>query len=137
MRRRARRSGEGRRFASSRLSRLASRSTSTSESSKARRRVERFRPRGRLPRGHDVHPARRDRGGVEFSGLLDIARPLLDKLSELPPGRASALESALGLAPSQAVDGFAVGAATLALLAAAAEEMPLLVLVDDVQWLDR
>src|SRR5215211_7034479 len=36
-------------------------------------------------------------GELEFSGLLDIARPLLDKLRGLAPGHSSALKSALGL----------------------------------------
>ena len=73
---------------------------------------------------------------VPFAGLLELLRPALGSLNRIPPPQAGALESALALRPSSAQDRFAVGAATLSLLAAYAEDSPLLVLVDDVQWLD-
>ncbi len=73
---------------------------------------------------------------LQFSGLLELARPLLDHLEELPEQQADALRSALGLQDSRPHDRFTICAATLSLLAAAAEANPLLVLVDDAQWLD-
>jgi len=73
---------------------------------------------------------------LEFSALLDVCRPLLDRLGDLPEPQADALRVAFGLGPALALDRFAIGAATLGLLAAAAEADPLLVLVDDAQWLD-
>jgi DNA-binding CsgD family transcriptional regulator len=73
---------------------------------------------------------------LEFSALLDVCRPLLDHLPEIPEPQAAALRAALDLGPGVDVDRFAIGAATLGLLAAAAEANPLLVLVDDAQWLD-
>jgi DNA-binding CsgD family transcriptional regulator len=74
---------------------------------------------------------------LEFSALLELCWPLRDHLDEIPEHQAQALRAALGLGPAEAHDRFAVGAATLSLLAAAAEDRPLLVLVDDAQWLDR
>ena len=53
-----------------------------------------------------------------------------------PAPQAAALEAALALRPAVAQDRFAVGAATLSLLCAYAEQAPVAVLVDDVQWLD-
>ncbi|MDX6567444.1 MAG: hypothetical protein QOH15_22 [Gaiellales bacterium] len=73
---------------------------------------------------------------VPFAGLLELLRPALGSLNRVPRPQAAALESALALRPGSAKDRFAVGAATLSLLAAYAEESPLLVLVDDVHWLD-
>src|SRR5215204_4798237 len=73
---------------------------------------------------------------LEFSALLDVCRPLLEHLTELPRQQADALRAVLGLGPAVALDRFATGAATLALLAAAAEVEPLLVVVDDAQWVD-
>ena len=76
---------------------------------------------------------------LQFSGLLELVRPLLRHVDELPVHQADALRSALGLVTARTATGdrFAVGAATLGLLAAAAERQPLLVVVDDMQWLDR
>ena len=73
---------------------------------------------------------------LQFSGLLELARPLLHHLDELPPQQAEALQSALGLGEPGPHDRFTICAATLSLLAAAAEANPLLVLVDDAQWVD-
>lgn len=74
---------------------------------------------------------------LEFSGLLEVCRPLLHLLGTLAGRQADALRVALGVAAGRAPDRFEVGAATLSLLAAAAEEAPLLVVVDDAQWVDR
>ena len=73
---------------------------------------------------------------LQYSGLLELLRPLLDHLPELPPSQADALQSALGLGPPVALDRFTIGAATLNILASAADTRPLLVVVDDAQWLD-
>jgi DNA-binding CsgD family transcriptional regulator len=54
----------------------------------------------------------------------------------VPQPQRGALEEALALRPARARDRFAIGAATLSLLAAYAEQVPLLVLVDDAQWID-
>jgi DNA-binding CsgD family transcriptional regulator len=73
---------------------------------------------------------------LQFSGLLELLRPLLEHLPQIPSQQARALRSALGLCEPEAHDRFTIGAATLSLLAAAAESNPLLVVVDDAQWLD-
>jgi DNA-binding CsgD family transcriptional regulator len=73
---------------------------------------------------------------LEFSALFDVCRPLLDRLDELGDRQRVALGAALGLGPGGSADRFGVGAATLSLLAAAAEDAPVLVLLDDAQWLD-
>src|SRR5947208_2850031 len=73
---------------------------------------------------------------VPFAGLLELLRPALPALDRIPAPQAAALEAALALRPAAAQDRFAVGAATLSLLAAHAEEAPVAVLVDDAHWLD-
>jgi DNA-binding CsgD family transcriptional regulator len=73
---------------------------------------------------------------VPFSGLLELVRPVLDRIGAIPAPQAAALRGALALAPARERDRFAVGAATLSLLATCAEARPLLALVDDAQWLD-
>lgn len=75
-------------------------------------------------------------GAVPFGGLLELLRPALSVLDRIPAPQAAALERALALRPGSAQDRFAVGAATLSLLAAYADDAPLLVLVDDAHWLD-
>jgi DNA-binding CsgD family transcriptional regulator len=74
---------------------------------------------------------------VPFGSLLELVRPALVLLDQIPAPQAAALEAALALRPAAAQDRFAVGAATLSLLAAYAEQAPVTVLVDDAQWLDR
>ncbi len=73
---------------------------------------------------------------VPFGGLLELLRPALGSLEAIPKPQSDALGGALALRPPTAQDRFAVGAATLSLLAAYAEDVPVLVLVDDVHWLD-
>jgi DNA-binding CsgD family transcriptional regulator len=73
---------------------------------------------------------------LEFSGLLELCRPLLHHLDDLPELQARSLRGVLGLEEADVRDRFAVGVATLSLLAAAAEREPLVVVLDDLQWLD-
>ena len=69
-----------------------------------------------------------------FAGLDGLLRPILNRMADLP--EADALSGALGLAPSRSSDRLLVSAAALSLLAAAADDQPLLCLIDDVQFLD-
>jgi DNA-binding CsgD family transcriptional regulator len=74
---------------------------------------------------------------LAHAGLLGLLNPIRSLLHEVPQTQATALQSALGWSPvSASEDRFLVGAATLSLLAAAAERRPVLVLVDDMHWLD-
>src|SRR2546421_3707159 len=73
---------------------------------------------------------------VPFAGLAELLRPALAAFDRIPAPQATALAGALALGPATAQDRFAIGAATLSLLSAYAEEAPLAVLVDDAQWLD-
>ncbi|MGP3958067.1 AAA family ATPase [Nonomuraea sp. 3N208] len=73
---------------------------------------------------------------LAFGGLHQLLSPLLDLLPELPEEQATALRSALGLSTASTAD-LPVRVAALSLLRRAAQEIPLLVVVDDLQWLDR
>jgi DNA-binding CsgD family transcriptional regulator len=73
---------------------------------------------------------------VPFAALYELCRPFLDRLDLLAPPQASALRAAFGIVEHETTR-FAVGAGALSVLAAAAEERPLLLLVDDAHWLDR
>jgi DNA-binding CsgD family transcriptional regulator len=75
--------------------------------------------------------------GVPFGGLFGLLRPALPLLSRIPAPQAAAMSAGLGLEATASGDRFLVGAATLSLLAAAAEDGPVLVLVDDFHWLDQ
>jgi DNA-binding CsgD family transcriptional regulator len=73
---------------------------------------------------------------VPYAGLHQLVRPVLSHLDHLPDPQARALRGALGLATGASDEWFLVSLAVLSLLAEAAEERPLLVLVDDAHWLD-
>ncbi len=73
---------------------------------------------------------------LAFSGLQELARPVLGLVEGLPDRQRAVLGGALALGPPVPGDPLAVCAATLSLIAAAAEDMPLLVVVDDAHWLD-
>jgi DNA-binding CsgD family transcriptional regulator len=73
---------------------------------------------------------------IPFASLFELLRPALGTLGRIPAPQARALENALALRATEAHERFAVGAATLSLLAAHADDGPLLVLVDDAHWLD-
>jgi DNA-binding NarL/FixJ family response regulator len=75
--------------------------------------------------------------GIPFAGLADLLRPVQHLFPELPQPQAAALATALAFGPPTPVQRFAVGAATLNLLAAAAQGGSLLCVVDDAHWLDE
>ena len=68
--------------------------------------------------------------------LAALLRPLTPLPGGLPEPQRAALVGMLALGPSSATGRFTVCVATLGLRSAAAEDQPLLVLVDDAQWLD-
>ena len=74
---------------------------------------------------------------IPFAGLLELLRPTLAALERIPAPQARAMSAALAIDGGGKLDRFAVGAATLALIAAQAEDRPVVVLVDDAQWVDR
>jgi DNA-binding CsgD family transcriptional regulator len=74
---------------------------------------------------------------LPFAGLHQLCGAMLDGLGRLPPPQRDALGTAFGLSSGAQPDRFLVGLAVLSLLSEAAEERPLLCLVDDAQWLDR
>jgi DNA-binding CsgD family transcriptional regulator len=73
---------------------------------------------------------------LPFATLHQVVRPVLGLLDRLPEPQAEALRGALGLAAAGGDDRFLVSLAALSLLSEAAEEEPLLCLVDDAHWLD-
>lgn len=75
-------------------------------------------------------------GELPFAALHSLFRPALGLIDSLPTAQARALKAALALEPEEA-DPLAAAAGTLSLLAELAEAAPLLVAVDDAQWLDR
>ena len=76
---------------------------------------------------------------LAYTGLGDVLSGRLDPIGELPAPQAHALRAALMLeAPAKgAVDERAVALGFLGVLRALARTQPVLVAVDDLQWLDR
>ncbi|MGD0274292.1 MAG: ATP-binding protein, partial [Gaiellaceae bacterium] len=76
---------------------------------------------------------------LAFSALGDVLGELTEEfLPQLPPPQRNALEISLLLRDAEGIvpDQRAVSLATLTLLRIASEETPLLIAIDDVQWLD-
>jgi DNA-binding CsgD family transcriptional regulator len=71
-----------------------------------------------------------------FAGLLEVTRPVIGLLSSVPGPQAGAVRAALGLGAPARASRFLVAAGLVSLLAAAAGRSPVLVLVDDLQWVD-
>jgi len=74
---------------------------------------------------------------LAFASVHLLCGPLLERLDNLPTPQRDALGIAFGLLEGFAPDRFLVALAVLNLLANAAEERPLLCVIDDAQWLDQ
>ena len=74
---------------------------------------------------------------LAFATLHQLVRPIVELVDRLPAPQAHALRVALALEDGLTVERFNVYAAVLGLLAAAAEQGPLLCVVDDCHWLDE
>ena len=74
---------------------------------------------------------------LPFAALHQLVRPVLGYLGRLPGPQADALGGALGLEARAAGERLLVSLAVLSLLSDAAEDGPLLCLIDDAHWLDE
>src|SRR5438132_702044 len=74
---------------------------------------------------------------LAFAAVQQLCSPSLHLVEHLPEPQRVALEVALGLSTGSPPNTFLVGLAVLNLVSEAADEQPLLCLVDDAQWLDR
>ena len=74
---------------------------------------------------------------LAFAGLQQLCAPLMDHVEELPEPQREALNVAFGRGVGATPDRFLVGLAVLSLMAAAADDRPLLCVIDDAQWLDQ
>jgi len=72
-----------------------------------------------------------------FAGLHQLLRPVIGALAELPESQRQTLEAALGLGVDLKPDSFRVAVAVYQLICELADSIPLVLVVDDAQWLDR
>ncbi len=73
---------------------------------------------------------------LAFGALYQLLVPFLPRIAELAPPRQHALRVAFGLEEGPPPSRFLVGLAALMVLSPAAEDQPVLCVVDDAQWLD-
>src|SRR5262249_22070799 len=68
---------------------------------------------------------------LAYAGLQQLCAPFADRIAQLPGPQRDALGTAFGLRDGEAPARFLVGLAALSLLSDAAEEEPLVCIVDD------
>jgi len=73
---------------------------------------------------------------VPFAGLHQLLRPLRDEVLSLPPPQRQALETAFGTVAGAPPEPFLCGLAALTVLSEHSAAGPVLVVVEDAQWLD-
>src|SRR6187200_2092793 len=74
---------------------------------------------------------------LPFASLQQLSGPMLDRLERLPAPQREALEIVFAMRAGAAPDRFLVGLAVLSLFSHAAEQRPLLCVIDDAQWVDQ
>ena len=73
---------------------------------------------------------------LPFAGLYQLLAPVMTAIDGLPGRQRAVLESAFALGPPVPHDALAVAAGALGLIGATAETGPVLIVVDDAQWMD-
>jgi tetratricopeptide (TPR) repeat protein len=73
---------------------------------------------------------------ISYAGLVDLLRPTMDAIDALPPAQRDTLRAAFASGAATPGSRFEVFAAVLGHLAGIASERPVLIVVDDAQWLD-
>ncbi len=71
-----------------------------------------------------------------FAAVHQLLGPLWDRTAVLPERQRTAVDAAFGRGPAAGDDRFLVSLGILGLLSDAADERPVLCLIDDAQWLD-
>lgn len=74
---------------------------------------------------------------LAFAGLHQLLRPVRSSMERLPGMQRAALDTAFGLREDPAPERFRIAMAALDLLCEVATEAPLLIVAEDIQWLDR
>ena len=74
---------------------------------------------------------------LAYASLHQLCAPLADRLERLPGPQRDALEVVFGLSSGAPPNRFLIGLAVLTLLSKAADERPLVCVIDDAHWLDQ
>jgi ATP/maltotriose-dependent transcriptional regulator MalT len=73
---------------------------------------------------------------LAFAGLHQLVRPILDRTGALPGPQRASLEAAFGLTEGSGPDQFRVALGAFHLVCECADSTPILLLLDDAQWID-
>lgn len=73
---------------------------------------------------------------LPYAGLHQLVHPVISQVESLPGPQKSALQTALGMMSDAPPEIFLVALAALNLIDDAASDKPILIAVDDLQWLD-
>ena len=74
---------------------------------------------------------------IPFAGLHQLLGPVVHLAQDLPSRQRDALLTAFGVSDQAAPELFLIGLATLEMIGDTAEESPVLLILDDAQWLDQ
>jgi DNA-binding CsgD family transcriptional regulator len=74
---------------------------------------------------------------LPFAGLHQLLRPVRGRAAELPPIQRAALDAAFGLTDDVAPEHWRIAMAVLDLVSEVATDAPLLLVIEDAQWVDR
>jgi len=74
---------------------------------------------------------------VPYAGLHQLLAPVLDRVPSLMPRQQHALLAAFSMVEGTAPEMFSVGLASLELISGLTEDAPVIMVIDDAQWLDR
>ncbi|MGB3485070.1 MAG: AAA family ATPase [Mycobacterium sp.] len=74
---------------------------------------------------------------VGYAGMHELVHPILDHVDALPVHQRRALLAAFGLAEDELPNPLLIGVAMLGLIEEVAAHRPLVLIVDDAQWLDE